>query len=326
MNTTYVLEVTYCLTAEARRRICRETGEMPVDEQRVYFDLREATPEQREQILRVAKVDRDGTVFIQWGRYENAPRFDSEPTLEQLVEVCRQYADEQDKEERAHLAQAIEEKIEMIRRAIQKHDPSLHSHLLLHGSRLKRARELGIDTTPYNNALKEYKQLQPQFREEENQRLEELRKEQERAEMAKVEERKRREAEKLAWIKQHGSELLRRAVAAGHDCDRRYLLERAAMEYPGFVLDYNETADWRERSCPTINALNERDEVLKAHPDVRCSIVWLTSEPSNAFDHYDEPAAPGDPDMPYCVYDENAPEREAIIVVDPTYNGKYLVK
>jgi len=63
-------------------------------------------------------------------------------------------------------------------------------------------------------------------------------------------------AEKACWIAAHGSAHLRRAVGGRFDCQRLYALERAAIEAPGFVMDFYNGAAWRERSCPTVAALD----------------------------------------------------------------------
>lgn len=118
------------------------------------------------------------------------------------------------------------------------------------------------------------------------------------------------EAERADWIEAHGSDHLKRACDAGHDCDRLYWKERAALEYPGFVLDYEKHADWKSRSCPTISALDRRDEILAAHPGVKATIVWLTDEPraTKDYDYYNE-----------------FERREAIVVDDPTYKHNLVL-
>lgn len=79
-----------------------------------------------------------------------------------------------------------------------------------------------------------------------------------------------READKLSWCEAHGSEHLRSAVAAGYDCQRLYVTERAGVEYPGYTVDFNERSDWKDRSCPSKAALAEALTVDGL-------VVWLTS-------------------------------------------------
>lgn len=85
-------------------------------------------------------------------------------------------------------------------------------------------------------------------------------------------EREQREAERAAWIAEHGSPALRRRAAAGYDCQRRYVFERAALEYPGFLVDYADNAAWKSRSDPSDAALDEAERVGGR-------VVWLTRLP-----------------------------------------------
>jgi hypothetical protein len=128
--------------------------------------------------------------------------------------------------------------------------------------------------------------------------------------------KRRKELETLAeansktiWIADHGSDYLKRATAAGHDCGRLYWIERAADEYPGYVLDYEREHESKVRSCPSLAALDERDAVLAAHPTATIKIEWIT-------------AAPQARKIEECDYFE---ECEGIVVDDPAYE-RYLVK
>lgn len=80
------------------------------------------------------------------------------------------------------------------------------------------------------------------------------------------------EANRLAWITDHGSAYLKKAVLeGGYDCQRKYVFERAVMEHPGFVVDFNNEAEWQSRSCPSEVAL---DLAL----EVQGEVVWLQGE------------------------------------------------
>lgn len=115
------------------------------------------------------------------------------------------------------------------------------------------------------------------------------------------------EAEKRAWILEHGSEYLRDAVSLDYDCQRLYVTDRAALEHPDFDLDFDNNADWSSRSCPSIEALTIVKPLVAAKLDAQ--VVWLTEgvekSESNLYDD-----------------DESC---EAIVIRD--YLGKYdLVK
>ena len=98
------------------------------------------------------------------------------------------------------------------------------------------------------------------------------------------EEQARRDAlaaEKAAWIAAHGSMHLQRATAAGYPCTRRYVTERAALEHPDYVIDFQETAAWRARACPSEAALDEAELV-------NGTVVWLTQQACASRDDIDD--------------------------------------
>lgn len=121
-------------------------------------------------------------------------------------------------------------------------------------------------------------------------------------------EKDRIEQDKIRWIQDHGSEYLKRCLASGYDCQRQYVIERAALEYPGYTVDYNDTAGWKSRSGPSVAALNEADRV-------KGRVVWLTSAPSNFL-----------PDQePLDWTDQDETECEAVVIEE--YLGSYdLIK
>ena len=117
--------------------------------------------------------------------------------------------------------------------------------------------------------------------------------------------------DKAAWIEQHGSQHLKDATAAGYDCQREYVIQRAAKEFPGFEVDFNGKAGWQSRPCPSPTA-------LKLAKKVSGDVVWLT-----------EPASSELPQSSYEYYEYYEPEefeaREAVVV--SRYLNRYdLVK
>lgn len=111
-------------------------------------------------------------------------------------------------------------------------------------------------------------------------------------------------ADRLAWIEEHASEFLRDAVAAGYDCKRRYIEERAAAEHPDYAVDMEDAAAWRPRSCPSPEAFAEAKRVGG-------TVVWLTSPPYE-FEDFEE--------------QENWEEREAVAIEDFRDTGVDLVR
>lgn len=120
----------------------------------------------------------------------------------------------------------------------------------------------------------------------------------------------RAEAGRAVWIEAHGSAYLKRAVAGGYNCQRQYVIERAALEAPGFTVDINNAARWKSRSCPSERALDAQDEASKlALGDPY--IVWLTAFPEDRISAQDGEE---------YEYDESSP-CEAVVI--SAYLGKY---
>lgn len=72
------------------------------------------------------------------------------------------------------------------------------------------------------------------------------------------------------WIEEHGSEALKNSSES--DRTRLYYIERAAVEYPGFIYDHNHTADG-----VGLEALHP-----KRQPHQRVvALVWLVTPPTN---------------------------------------------
>jgi len=93
-------------------------------------------------------------------------------------------------------------------------------------------------------------------------------------------EREARKAEKAAWIEAHGSAHLKAAFGRGYDCQRLYVQERAAMEAPRFEVDFDGTANWKSRSCPSSGALQAEVEAERLGiGDVKT--VWLIHPPTD---------------------------------------------
>ena len=90
-------------------------------------------------------------------------------------------------------------------------------------------------------------------------------------------EREQRDAERAVWAAQHGSSRLQKALTAGYECQRLYVEERAALEFPGFEVDFSGNARWKERVGPSEQALDIEAELKTRGLDA--SIVWLTELP-----------------------------------------------
>jgi hypothetical protein len=93
------------------------------------------------------------------------------------------------------------------------------------------------------------------------------------------------EAEKDRWIEVHGSRHLREAWAAGYPAQREYLTERAALEFPGFTLDFDNNGEDKTRTFPSEKAL-AAEKHLKSF-GVSGRVVWVTSWPTSKRDEDD---------------------------------------
>jgi hypothetical protein len=103
-------------------------------------------------------------------------------------------------------------------------------------------------------------------------------------------ERERREREKADWIVAHGSDHLKRATALGYDCQRQYVTERAKAEFPDYIVDFDNRAEWDTLFCPTEETLAEVEQLIEQGFDAKAA--WLTHPPykmeNEDWKHYDD--------------------------------------
>jgi len=284
MENRSILKIKYRLAAEWRQEQFVETGQMPEIVQTSYLDLTAATPEQRRKIFRVAGEKLE----IDWSAAFDYPEYHGQPTIEQITADCERLAIKADERDRKRLNDRAATAIRTIQDLIKRQAPEIEQYHKMSDADMQRAKELGVDLGAYLAALADYEEQQPEFRrlaEEAKQRREKAQAE-EAERMRKIQEK--REAEKRAWIEAHGSEYLRRAcLKGGYDCQRRYIIERAAMEAPGYTVDFDDAAAWRSRSCPSAAALDEED-AARALGLGEPEIVWLTNPPKDSHDDDDD--------------------------------------
>jgi hypothetical protein len=87
-------------------------------------------------------------------------------------------------------------------------------------------------------------------------------------------------ADRLAWIKSNGSSRLKKSVAAGYDSQRLYVTERAAVEFPEAIVDFEGNSDWKSRSLPSEKALDRSIAINESlnEGDTLTQVVWLTTD------------------------------------------------
>ena len=268
--------VKYQLSDAARRRIAVATGDEPKREQELVINLAALQPEQR-AVLLDARNKVDGAVKLvaiepksytddksAW--YESTLQADEIQTVESVLAHLQTRTAQIAAAEAVQAglrAKANAEKIAEARAYLadeSKHAPTMRGW---------------PDAPNYD----EIQSLTEQVNAEQEWRRTVAR---EKAEQEKAEQEAKKEVRhqnRLTWVDAHGSDRLKRGLAAGHDCARLYYTERAAVEYPGFVVDFGDKAAWKARACPSVAALDVLDETNDAHPEAEVEIVWMTTPP-----------------------------------------------
>jgi len=283
MNAT--VKVTFALSDEYRRARLIHTGENLSQRQTIEIDLATATEDDRADIINWTGLDLRDIKIETWHAAEawqdHKPvsdylMLDGVPSVQEIVAHCLRMRMERDEAQRIHdeyMLGEINEDLSKTMRAMREHIANRTiGNVDLRSSLDGDRKRLGVDLSAYNALRAEYNAWEAE-------RQAQIAAEHEANERKREAEKAAREAEKQAWVQQHGSDHLRRACAAGHDCSRMYWRERAALEYPGYVVDIEDEASWKSRACPSIDALDERDAVLAAHPGADAEIVWLTAMP-----------------------------------------------
>lgn len=79
----------------------------------------------------------------------------------------------------------------------------------------------------------------------------------------------------LAWIKEHGSDRLKKSFEKNYKCKKLYLLERLKHDVGNYVLDYDAKIERKDRSCPSMEALLEVERIEKIEGITEAKVVWL---------------------------------------------------
>lgn len=256
------MKLEYWLTDEARKRIFIETGVDPKREQALEADPAQLRVEHR-RLLAEVNPSLGGAVTLKASYWDHTPR---SATLElnavatDPAELLAVYADARAAGQAAVLAglnASLDRKLAELRDWSSDADPAWpNESFYAETGRVAELREA-------------YQLAKARARE----RADRYAREREAEAQRKAAEREAKEAEKRAWIEVHGSAFLKKAcLVGGYDCQRRYVAERAAVEFPGYTVDFHDKAGWKSRSCPSERAL---DEALRVGGEV----VWLTAYP-----------------------------------------------
>lgn len=300
------IAVHYRLSEAARRRIGAETGTVPPTANWLIIDLAECSPEQRAALLSEPKLLTE-TEFVM-GCYIGKPPTEAAyrsgigpihvpfanlvPAVERIVELASVPSVDEVMAHLAAMSAEIETMPEQARRT------QLQKFIEQHRQYMTNDYTSSGDAMYWlNNAVKpelrgddEIAQAALRMAEEFNAWRIVRNAEKAAEQKAKYEAEQRAEAEKeskrtaklqtrIAWAAEYGSDQLKRGLAAGHDCARLYYTERAAVEYPGFVVDFGDKAAWKARACPSVAALDVLDATNDAHPEAEVEIVWMTTPP-----------------------------------------------
>lgn len=286
------MKLVYHLTAEARQRLFVAEGRDPGMAQGLEVDPAALTPDDRRLLLaiNVTMADQADLTLPEWDVL--GPR----TKLLQLgaivtdpADLIAVYRDARQAAE-ATFAAAREAAIEKAEAAYDQHNVGWSA------PREPRRSEFG-GSPRWAELVAAYERARDRYAEAERQAAEHREAQRQAAEAEKA----RRLAERAAWAQAHGSPRLRKCVEAGYDCQRLYVLERAAAEHPGYVVDFDDSASWKDRAGPSEAALDEAARVGG-------QVVWLTGLPL-------DDGAP----------DDYQDEREAVVI--RAYLGKYdLIK
>jgi hypothetical protein len=265
-----LFEIEWRMSDEARKAHFVATGTKADQKHIVRFDAETMAPADRATLYELTGESlRDGI----WG--DRA----TEPTLADVLAHAAQRTAKKRADAIGRAAGKLQADCECLLRNILEHDPALPAYCY-DAIDADQADRLGLDTQPWREMRATIQANQAAWQAEaaERARQKELLEAVQKAAADRQAEADRQA--KIAWAAQHGSAHLQRALAAGHDCGRLYWIERAGVEYPGYILDYEKHLTTRSRSCPSITALDEHDAVLAAHPEATVEIEWITA-PAN---------------------------------------------
>lgn len=274
------MKITFRYSADARKNYFIQNGKQLSNEGELEYDPETLTPEQRELIY--------GQENLVWHNGSNQTCFNYPCTIADILAYLRQEQLEAD----LKLAKEIEAALKVVEEWSAKTAMEIVSQNSYQLSRwhqeiryysYNRAKELlnsklshplvddvtSEKIAEIDRAIAEAKELRKAMDGEakaKEERDEDLR-------IAQVEAEKQRKREEMAdWIERYGDEQLQLAHANGYKCHRLYASQRAALEYPGFILDFNDKSTWNERVSPSLTALKQ----LGAYPNTNAEIVWIT--------------------------------------------------
>lgn len=290
------------LSDEARKSAAVQYGHLPTFKALLDVPLGDMTPEQRERVIGVIDTSyttpRVRGLRYRYGADEYiAPLYPVTPS--EWLELAADY------QAKAEIANAEREALEAERRAESERelqeflrcidelpeDDAAFEAAIRGNERAYRVNTNWDKLPGYEVAKQAAERVFARYEPLKAARLE-AEAERERESRARAQaEREAAEQEKARWISEHGSDYLRKAHTEGYDCQRRYVAERAAAELPGYALDFDDAAEYKDRACPSEDALDEAIEANKllaqmGQASAEARVVWLTREIED--DEWDE--------------------------------------
>lgn len=98
-------------------------------------------------------------------------------------------------------------------------------------------------------------------------------------------EQQKHDDERAAWIAAHGSALLKANHDHGLRCNRTYLDERLAHDYPGF--EWNDDGEDNALKCASVGQLQAYDGLVQKHADLDLGLTWIKFPHEHDEDCYD---------------------------------------
>jgi len=254
----------YHITDAARRRIFVETGRDPGQVQSLEADPAQLSVEDR-QLLVAHDPSLSGQLYLTLPAWRNGSAYNDYLALESVLDDAAQllavYRDARATAEAAYVEGREASLVEQIAR--------YSAYDLTWSSKPSLPNDGPYRESPRLGELRAaYDALQDRIKERDRERAE--RKRADEAELAAA--KAAREHERADWIAAHGSPRLRKCLEGGYNCQRLYVLERAALEHPGYTVDFDDKAAWKDRSGPSEAAMDEARRVDGI-------VVWLTAFP-----------------------------------------------
>jgi hypothetical protein len=247
-------------------------GKEPRGVEEVDLNLEKLTPEQREELAQL-----DQFYYSDPARYPlylHAGEATEETVVAELTRRAEKCATEK-AEHAAHVEALVTEYLAMTQEEFN-NTPLPWSAVEREACNDPRLAQKIAERRKHLDEKEAREKAEAQMRRE----REERRKAEAEAEAAALQEK--REAEKAAWIAEHGSERLKLAHAGGYNCHRLYLEERVTLELgEGWLVDLGK-ADWEERVNPSLEALKVATTLPKGYEG---EVVWLTKEPTRGYEY-----------------------------------------